>query len=147
MKESSADVRRVAAIRSLMGDRLAISVGVDDLIVEAVGAGARGWVAGLVNAFPAESVKLFDLALAGKAEEAFALYRWFLPLLRMDTVPKFVQLIKWVQSEVGVGSARVRGPRMELVGAELAAAQEVLSAALQSRPGVSEVKFPSYTTA
>jgi dihydrodipicolinate synthase/N-acetylneuraminate lyase len=147
VKESSADVRRIAAIRSLLGERLALSVGVDDLIVEAAGAGARGWVAGLVNAFPAESVRLFDLALTGKTEEAFALYRWFLPLLRMDTVPKFVQLIKWVQSEIGIGSARVRGPRMELAGAELADAQQTLATALRSRSAVKEVKFPSFVVA
>jgi len=69
------------------------------------------------------------------------LYRWFLPLLRMDTVPKFVQLIKWVQAEIGVGSARVRGPRLELAGAELAAAQEILKTALQNRAKIDEAPF------
>jgi 4-hydroxy-tetrahydrodipicolinate synthase len=136
VKESSADVRRVAAIRALLADRLKIFVGVDDLLVEGVAAGATGWIAGLVNAFPAESVELFNLARAGKHEEAFALYRWFLPLLRMDTVPKFVQLIKWVQSETGTGTASVRGPRTEISGAELAEAQSVLATALASRPTV-----------
>jgi alpha-ketoglutaric semialdehyde dehydrogenase len=84
---------------------------VDDILVEAVNLGATGWIAGLVNAFPAESVELFNLAIAGKKDEAFALYRWFLPLLRMDTVPKFkfVQLIKWVQSETGTGSHQLQG--------------------------------------
>ncbi len=136
VKESSADVRRVAAIRSILDDRLAIFVGVDDVLVEAVNLGATGWVAGLVNAFPAESVELFNLARAGKHEEAFALYRWFLPLLRMDTVPKFVQLIKWVQSQTGTGSATVRAPRTEIRGAELAEAQAVLQTALANRPAV-----------
>ena len=136
VKESSSDVRRVSAIRALVGNRLQIFVGVDDVIVEGIGAGAVGWVAGLVNAFPAESVRLFELAKAGKHEEAFELYRWFLPLLRMDTVPKFVQLIKWVQERVGVGSARVRGPRLELVGAELEAATSVLDKAMSERPAV-----------
>ena len=110
VKESSTDVRRVAAIREVLGDRLSVFVGVDDLIVEAISTGAVGWVAGLVNAYPAESVRLFDLAKHGKQAEAFELYRWFLPLLRMDTVPKFVQLIKWVQEKAGVGFARVRAP-------------------------------------
>ena len=143
VKESSADVRRVTALRTLLGDRLEIFVGVDDEIVEAIAAGATGWIAGLVNAFPAESVRLFDLARAGKYDEAFALYRWFLPLLRMDTVPKFVQLIKWVQAEIGVGSSLVRAPRMELAGEELAAAKRVLSEALKSHPKVDAVKFPN----
>src|SRR5215470_4021773 len=106
VKESSTDVRRVTAIGALVGDRLRIFVGVDDAIVEGIAAGATGSIAGLVNAMPAESVALFNLAYEGKTDEAFTLYRWFLPLLRMDTVPKFIQLIKFVQQELGVGSAR-----------------------------------------
>jgi dihydrodipicolinate synthase/N-acetylneuraminate lyase len=141
VKESSADVRRVMTIREVLGDRLKIFVGVDDLLVEAVDAGATGWVAGLVNAFPRESVELFELALSGKRKEAFELYAWFLPLLRMDTVPKFVQLIKWVQGETGTGSAAVRPPRLELVGAELAEAQAVLSKALSAPPAVRSTAF------
>jgi 4-hydroxy-tetrahydrodipicolinate synthase len=143
VKESSADVRRVAAIREVLGDRLTIFVGVDDVLVEGVNAGAQGWVAGLVNAFPAESVELFNLARAGRHQKAFALYRWFLPLLRMDTVPKFVQLIKWVQGETGTGSATVRAPRLELHGPELAEAQQVLKTALANRPTVHSTPFPS----
>jgi 4-hydroxy-tetrahydrodipicolinate synthase len=141
VKESSADVRRVAAIRSLLADRLAIFVGVDDVLVEAVALGATGWVAGLVNAFPAESVELFNLARAGRLEEAFALYRWFLPLLRMDTVPKFVQLIKWVQGETGTGSALVRPPRLEITGTELSAAEAILKTALADLPTVRSTAF------
>jgi 1-pyrroline-4-hydroxy-2-carboxylate deaminase len=136
VKESSTDVRRVTAIRALMGDRLAIFVGVDDAIVEGIAAGAVGWIAGLVNALPRESVDLFEWARAGKAPDAFELYRWFLPLLRMDTVPKFVQLIKLVQQELGVGRARVRAPRGELAGAELAAARDAVRTAMATRPGV-----------
>jgi len=143
VKESSADVRRVAAIREVLDERLTIFVGVDDVLVEGVNAGARGWVAGLVNAFPAESVELFSLAIAGRQEEAFALYRWFLPLLRMDTVPKFVQLIKWVQGETGTGSARVRAPRLELHGAELEEAQQVLKVAFANRPASKSTPFPA----
>jgi 4-hydroxy-tetrahydrodipicolinate synthase len=142
VKESSTDIRRVTAIRALTGDRLAIFVGVDDAIVEGIAAGAVGWVAGLVNAFPKESVDLFDLAKSGKCEEAFELYRWFLPLLRMDTVPKFIQLIKQVQQEVGVGSARVRQPRLEVTGAELEATRSEVQLAITSRPAVAQASTP-----
>jgi len=144
VKESSADVRRVSAIREVLGDRLAIFVGVDDVLVEGVNAGAKGWIAGLVNAYPAESVELFKLAQAGKREEVFDLYRWFLPLLRMDTVPKFVQLIKWVQEQAGVGSARVRAPRMEIVGKELEIAKAAFRTALSNRPKTTEKPFSSF---
>jgi 1-pyrroline-4-hydroxy-2-carboxylate deaminase len=136
VKESSTDVRRVTAIRALIGDRLHIFVGVDDAIVEGIAAGATGWVAGLVNAFPQESVALFRYAIEQQHRQAFELYRWFLPLLRMDTVPKFVQLIKQVQQEVGMGHARVRAPRLELVGAELVKAKEQLQVALKNRPAL-----------
>jgi 1-pyrroline-4-hydroxy-2-carboxylate deaminase len=139
VKESSADVRRVSAIRALLGDRLAVSVGVDDMILEASAAGASGWIAGLVNALPVESVQLFNLCAAGRFAEAIDLYHWFLPLLRMDTVPKFVQLIKLVQQLVGMGSARVRPPRLELVGEELDDAKAVLEQALRTRPKLSVV--------
>jgi len=143
VKESSADVRRVAAIRALLGDRLEIFVGVDDAIVEAISVGATGWIAGLVNAFPKESVELFDLAINGEHEKAFELYRWFLPLLRMDTVPKFVQLIKLAQSEAGMGNSRVRPPRLELVGEELKGARNIVRQALQNRPQMAGNQVPS----
>ena len=131
VKESSTDVRRVTWIRELIGDRLAIFVGVDDAIVEAIAVGAVGWVAGLVNALPKESVDLFNYAMNGEREKALELYNWFLPLLRMDTVPKFVQLIKLVQQEVGMGNARVRPPRLEVVGAELEEAKRVIREAIK----------------
>lgn len=133
VKESSTDVRRVTWIRELTGDRLAISVGVDDAIVESIAMGAVGWIAGLVNALPRESVDLFNYAMKGEREKAIALYNWFLPLLRMDTVPKFVQLIKLVQQEVGMGNARVRPPRLELAGAELDEALRVIRQTLNHR--------------
>ncbi len=133
VKESSTDVRRVTAIRALIGDRLSLLVGVDDAIVEGIAAGAVGWIAGLVNAMPKESVDLFNYAINGEAEKAFELYRWFLPLLRMDTVVKFVQLIKLVQQEVGMGNARVRPPRLEVVGAELDEALAIIHTSLKSR--------------
>jgi len=126
VKESSADIRRIAAIRS-HGTRLAIFVGVDDLIVEGIAAGAVGWIAGLVNAMPKESVALFNGA---------DIYHWFLPLLRLDTVPKFVQLIKLVQQEVGMGSERVRPPRLTLAGHEREVALRLIREALASRPKI-----------
>jgi len=134
IKESSTDVRRVTAIRALVGDRLEVFVGVDDAIVEGIAVGATGWIAGLVNALPEESVDLFNFAIRGEMDKAIRLYNWFLPLLRMDTVPKFVQLIKLVQQEVGMGNARVRPPRLELVGEELEQARAIIRAALSSRP-------------
>jgi 4-hydroxy-tetrahydrodipicolinate synthase len=133
IKESSADVRRIAALQEQVGaERLAILVGVDDLIVEAAAMGAVGWIAGLVNAFPKESVELFRLAQQQPAS-AFALYRWFLPLLRMDTVPKFVQLIKLVQEEVGMGSSRVRPPRLELTDEEKNGVKAIVKQAIANR--------------
>jgi 1-pyrroline-4-hydroxy-2-carboxylate deaminase len=141
VKESSTDVRRVTGIRALLGERLQVFVGVDDAIVEGISAGAVGWVAGLVNAFPAESVALFNLAIAGKREEAFALYRWFLPLLRMDTVPKFVQLIHQVQQETGTGNPRVRPPRLVITGTELEETRAVISEALRHPPTVRSTAF------
>ena len=134
VKESSTDVRRVTAIRALIGDKLAILVGVDDAIVEGINAGATGWIAGLVSAFPKESVDLFNYAINGETEKAFEIYRWFLPLLRLDTVPKFVQLIKLVQETIGMGSARVRPPRLELVGKELEETLVIIEKALANRP-------------
>jgi 4-hydroxy-tetrahydrodipicolinate synthase len=141
VKESSGDVRRVTAIRALLGDRLAVLVGIDDAVVEGVQAGAVGWIGGLTNAFPVESVELFNRAVElregkGDRSEVEALYDWFLPLLRMDTVPKFVQLIKLVQAEVCGWSARVRPPRLELEGAELEDALRVISEAVEHRPAV-----------
>jgi 4-hydroxy-tetrahydrodipicolinate synthase len=134
IKESSADVRRVMALRALVGERLRILVGVDDAIVESIHVGAVGWVAGLVNAFPKESVELFNAAQKGDTARVFEIYRWFLPLLRLDTVPKFVQLIKLVQEEVGMGCARVRPPRLEVVGEELAEARRIVAEAIATNP-------------
>jgi 4-hydroxy-tetrahydrodipicolinate synthase len=134
VKESSTDVRRVTAIRAIVGNRLQILVGVDDAIVEGINAGAVGWIAGLVSAFPKESVDLFNYAMNGETEKARELYEWFLPLLRLDTVPKFVQLIKLVQEKVGWGSTRVRPPRLELTGKELEETLELIDQALATRP-------------
>ena len=134
VKESSTDVRRVTAVRAVLGDRLRILVGVDDAIVEGINAGAVGWIAGLVSAFPKESVDLFNYALNGETDKARELYEWFLPLLRLDTVPKFVQLIKLVQEKVGWGNPRVRPPRLELTGKELEETIALVDHALATRP-------------
>jgi len=136
VKESSTDVRRITAIRALIADRLALFVGVDDAIVEGIYAGAVGWIAGLVNAFPKESVDLFNYASAGERDKAESLYHWFLPLLRMDTVPKFVQLIKFVQQEVNMCSARVRPPRLELTDSEREEARRVIRTAIENRVAI-----------
>jgi 4-hydroxy-tetrahydrodipicolinate synthase len=140
MKESSGDVRRVTAVREVLGDRLAIFAGLDDMILEAVPAGASGWIAGLVNGLPEESVRLFDLAMDGQWEQATELYHWFLPLLRMDTVPKFVQLIKLVQAEVGRGTTTVRPPRLVLEGEELKDALSVIRRQLNARGSTSSLE-------
>ncbi|MBA4137572.1 MAG: dihydrodipicolinate synthase family protein [Opitutus sp.] len=134
VKESSGDVRRITAIRAVCGRRLEILVGMDDAVVEGVYAGAVGWIAGLVNAFPEESVALFDFAARGDKARAMALYTWFLPLLKLDTVPKFVQLIKWVQAEVGRGTPHVRAPRLEIAGDDLELARAVLAKAQKDHP-------------
>ena len=136
VKESSGDIRRITAIREVAGDRLAIFVGMDDVIVEGIAAGAVGWIAGLVNALPEESVQLFDLATAKGPAAARKLYEWFLPLLRLDTVPTFVQLIKLVQQEVDRGTATVRAPRLELTGDELEMVQALIRERLANRPSV-----------
>ncbi|MEP6591377.1 MAG: dihydrodipicolinate synthase family protein [Gemmatimonadota bacterium] len=134
VKESSGDIRRITALRALLGDRLALFVGLDDAILEGVAAGARGWIAGLVNALPDESVLLFEHAIAGRTAEARALYEWFLPLLRLDTVPKFVQLIKLVQQEVGLGNERVRAPRLAIGGVEREMVLGLIGERLAHRP-------------
>lgn len=134
VKESSGDARRVTAIKALVGDRLDVLVGMDDMVVEGVAAGAVGWVAGLVNAFPEASVRVFELARAGRREAAFALYRWFLPLLRLDTVPEFVQLIKLVQQVCNIGNERCRPPRLPLPAEQRKAVIAMVEAARQSEP-------------
>jgi 1-pyrroline-4-hydroxy-2-carboxylate deaminase len=134
VKESSGDVRRVTAIRERLGDRLQLFAGMDDMILESIPMGAQGWIAGLVNAFPVESVRLFEAGLAGNWPQARRIYEWFLPLLRLDTVPKFVQLIKLAQQEVGRGSETVRPPRLTLVGPEREETIALVRERVSSRP-------------
>ncbi len=137
VKESSTDVRRMAAIREVCGDRLVLGVGVDDCALEGFAMGAKFWITGVGDAFPRHNVKLMELAMAGKYEEAMPIYTWMLPLLRMDTVVKFVQLIKLQQNLATggkFGNNRVRAPRLELSGAELAEATAVIEKCLATDP-------------
>jgi len=137
VKESSTDVRRIAAIREVCGERLALGVGVDDCALENAVMGATFWITGVGGAFPKHNVKLWELATSRRIDEAMPLYQWMLPLLRMDTVVKFVQLIKLQQSLATggkLGNTRVRPPRLELVGSELAAATANIEHALATNP-------------
>ena len=134
IKESSDDVRRVTDIINQTGDRYAIFCGVDDLAMEALLMGARGWVAGLVNAFPRETVAIHRLIMGGKIEEARRIYRWFAPLLHLDVSRKLVQNIKLVESIVGVGTEAVRPPRLALVGQEREEIIAIVKQALATRP-------------
>lgn len=137
VKESSTDARRVAGIRELCGDRVTIGVGVDDCALEGFAMGAKFWITGVGDAFPAYNVKLLELGTSGRIEEAMPIYHWMLPMLRMDTVVKFVQLIKLQQNLATggkLGNNRVRPPRLELVGAELAEATAIIEKALATAP-------------
>ena len=118
IKESSEDVRRITEIKRLTGDRFTLFVGVDNLAMESLLMGAQGWVAGLVCAFPRESVALYHLIMAGRLHEARDLYRWFVPLLALDTGPKFVHYIKLAQAMTGLGTESLRAPRLALIGEE-----------------------------
>ena len=134
IKESSDDVRRVTDIINQTSDRYAIFCGVDDLAMEAMLMGARGWVAGLVNAFPRETVAIHRLIMGGKIEEARRIYRWFAPLLHLDVSRKLVQNIKLAESIVGVGTETVRPPRLPLVGQEREEIIAIVKQALATRP-------------
>jgi len=143
VKESSGEVARIAALRSRLPDRLDLAVGLDEAVLDGVRAGAVGWVAGLANALPDESLALFRAARDGPPERADALYRWFRPLLHLDTVPKFVQEIKLVTAKRGFGSPRVRAPRLELAAAEAAATRALLAERLAHAPALAPERRPS----
>jgi 4-hydroxy-tetrahydrodipicolinate synthase len=134
MKESSGDVRRISDIINLVGDRYAIFTGVDDLALESLMLGAIGWVAGLVCAFPRETVAIYKLATHGRYEEAREIYRWFMPLLHLDVSHRFVQNIKVVEEMVRGTSTVVRAPRLELEGEELERVRDIVAAALGTQP-------------
>jgi 4-hydroxy-tetrahydrodipicolinate synthase len=136
IKESSDDVRRITDIINLHGDRFLIFSGVDDLVLESILLGATGWVSGLVNAFPRENQVLWELATAGKWQEARELYRWYTPLLHLDTKIKLVQYIKMAMVEVGLGSETTRAPRLPVVGAEREEVLGVIQHAIATRPSL-----------
>ncbi len=134
IKESSDDVRRITDIVNVTGDRYLIFCGVDDIVVESLVLGAVGWVAGLVNAFPQESVRLYQLTVDGRLDEARQLYRWFMPLLHLDCHAKLVQYIKLANRMTGLGSEFVRAPRLMLEGEERDRIEAVIRTALAERP-------------
>jgi len=137
IKESSEDTRRLTNLRRAHGDRFVLFGGVDDIVLESLMLGATGWVSGLTNAFPRESVALFALAKAGRYAEALAIYRWFMPLLQLDTIPTLVQCIKLAEQLMGRGSEMVRSPRLCLEGEERAWVEGLVRDALASRPKLS----------
>jgi 4-hydroxy-tetrahydrodipicolinate synthase len=136
LKESSANTRRITELRLAVGDRYAIFVGVDDLILESAVLGIDGWVAGSGIAFPRENQAFWELTRAGKWNEARAMYRWFYPLLQLDTHVKFVQYIKLAVQEAGLGREWVREPRLPLAGAERERVLAIIHRGLAERPAL-----------
>jgi 4-hydroxy-tetrahydrodipicolinate synthase len=134
IKESSANTRRITELRIAVGDRYALFVGVDDLLLESASLGIDGWVAGSGIAFPRENQHLWELTRAGRWEEARTMYRWFYPLLKLDTHVKFVQYIKLAVQEVGLGREWVREPRLPLVGAEREQVLKIIRDGIAHRP-------------
>ena len=140
VKESTRDISNINRIRNRFGDRLAILCGVDTLALESMLIGADGWVAGLVCAFPAETVAIYELAKAGRTKEAIDIYRWFLPLLELDISTKLVQNIKLAEVATKIGTEYVREPRLPLAGEERQRVLTIISEALKSRPVLPEYK-------
>ena len=134
IKESSENVRRITDLTNVVGDRYILFSGVDDLVLESVLLGAVGWVAGLVNVFPRESVALFDWAVAGRWDDALSYYRWLTPIFHLDTEPKLVQYIKLGQQVMGLGSEVVRSPRLVLESDERASIIALFEKAAAERP-------------
>ncbi|MEX2301850.1 MAG: dihydrodipicolinate synthase family protein [Bryobacterales bacterium] len=134
IKESSENVRRITDLKNVTGDRYILFNGVDDLTLEAAMLGATGWVSGLVNAFPEESRLLWDLAVSGQYHAALDIYRWYTPLLHLDTKPKLVQYIKLAVAECGLGSETVRSPRLPITGAEREEILDIIRHAIATRP-------------
>ena len=134
VKESTRDVSNVTRMINRFGDRFKILTGVDPLALESIFMGADGWVAGLVDAFPRETVAIFNLAKQGRNQEALDIYRWFLPVLELDIHPKLVQYRKLAEVATGLGTENVRKPRLPLVGAEREQVLAVINKALATRP-------------
>ncbi|GAB3720329.1 dihydrodipicolinate synthase family protein [Spirosoma lituiforme] len=134
VKESTRDLTNITRMRNAFGDRFKLMGGVDTLALEALLLGCDGWVGGLVDAFPQETMAIYDLAKAGQVAEALDIYRWFMPLLELDIHPKLVQYIKLAAQATGIGSEYVRAPRLPLIGAERAQVEQVIQSALAKRP-------------
>jgi len=138
VKESTRDVTNVTRMINRFGERFKLLCGVDTLTVEELLLGAHGWVAGLVCAFPAETVAVYKLVKAGRIEEAVAIYRWFMPLLELDIHAKLVQYIKLAETQTGIGSEYVRAPRLTLIGKERESILHIINKALATRPTLPE---------
>ncbi|CAM2066496.1 Dihydrodipicolinate synthase family protein [Sulfidibacter corallicola] len=145
IKESSDDVRRITDIRNLLGDRYRLFCGVDNLALESLLLGADGWVAGLVCAFPRETVAIYQAALAGNLTLARELYRWFMPLLHLDVSTKLVQNIKLAEVKTGLGTEHVRAPRLPLAGEERRRVEEIIDECLASRPELAKAAHNDQT--
>jgi 4-hydroxy-tetrahydrodipicolinate synthase len=143
IKESSEDVRRITDLRNTVGDRYLIFSGVDDLVLESFVLGIEGWISGLVNAFPAENRLIWDLATNGDFEKAREVYRWYTPLLHLDTLPKLVQYIKLAVAECGYGSELTRAPRLALEGKEREQILGIIRKAILTRPVNIETGTPA----
>ena len=137
IKESSENVRRITDLKNVCGERYMLFCGVDDLVLESLLLGAAGWVSGLVNAFPAENRLLWDLATSGRWDEALRVYRWYTPLLHLDTHVKLVQYIKLAVQECGYGSERLRAPRLPLIGEERERILAIIRRGIATRPKIS----------
>ncbi|MFC4689470.1 dihydrodipicolinate synthase family protein [Dokdonia genika] len=140
VKESTRDISNVTRIKNNFGDRLKIMTGVDTLALESLLMGADGWVAGLVCAFPEETVAIYELQKAGKIQEALAIYRWFLPLLELDINPKLVQNIKLAEAHTGIGTENVRAPRLPLFGEEREHVLKIIKEGIATRPTLPNYK-------
>ncbi|MEH6705451.1 MAG: dihydrodipicolinate synthase family protein [Galbibacter orientalis] len=140
VKESTRDISNVTRIKNRFGDRLKVLTGVDTLGLESIFMGADGWVAGLVCAYPAETVAIYELAKAGKNQEALAIYRWFLPLLELDINPQLVQNIKLAEVATGIGTETVRAPRLPLQGKERERVLKVIEDGMKNRPQLPDYK-------
>ncbi|UZD22024.1 dihydrodipicolinate synthase family protein [Algoriphagus halophytocola] len=134
IKESTRDISNVTRMRNRFGDRFKLLCGVDTLAMEELLMGADGWVAGLVCAFPKETVTIFELINEGRLDEAREIYRWFLPLLELDIHPKLVQYIKLAEQHCGIGSEHVRAPRLTLIGEERARVEKIIQDGISNRP-------------
>jgi len=141
LKESSRDVTNLTRMKNRFGDRFAVLCGVDTLAMEELCLGADGWVAGLVDAFPNETVAIYNLVKAGKIEEATNIYRWFMPLLELDIHPKLVQYIKLAATQTGIGTEFVRAPRLTLVGEERERILKIITNGIKTRPVIKQLSL------